>query len=353
MAIKRTKNPPKTLPPRRVRMIDIARAAGVSQPAVSYVLSGTDGGRVSLKTADKIRRIAKQLNFHPNHAARQLLGKRTGVIGALANTWFYFPLRPRFLAFLNQYADQHDLKILTWQTGNRTEPIEQFIGESAARGIDGLVYLAFDNDPEWPVAAPLLAQLPHVVSVLGDPGIAGGGTVLCDVAAGVRQAVEHLHRQGRRKIVQIVDSLEMSMNRCRQDAFRQISAELGRAADADQLCVATRHWSGDDDAKFAELAHDLVRIRGADAILADSDMGAATLIRALGAMGLRVPQDVAVIGWGMETISRYVTPALTTVDYRLPEVLDATLDMLTAMIEERDVPTSVTIRPDLVVRASA
>ena len=64
----------------QVRMIDVARAAGVSRPTVSYVLNGCKRGqtRVKPETAEKIRRIARQLNFHPNHAARQLAGKRSG-----------------------------------------------------------------------------------------------------------------------------------------------------------------------------------------------------------------------------------------------------------------------------------
>ena len=75
----------------------------MSRPLVSFVLSGGKyAQRVHPKTAERIRRIAKQLNYHPNHAAQQLTGKRSSVLGALASNWFYFPLRPRFLAYLNQ-----------------------------------------------------------------------------------------------------------------------------------------------------------------------------------------------------------------------------------------------------------
>lgn len=337
-------------------MVDIARKAGVSQSAVSFVLGGGPRAeQIGAETAEKIRRIAKQLNFHPNHGALLLKGKRTGVIGALANNWYYFPLRPRFLAYLNHHADQRKLKLLTWQSDDRIEPIEQFVGESSGHGIDGLIYLAFDNDGEWPAAGPLLGQLPHVVSVLGDPGIPGGSAVLCDVADGARQVVEHLHLQGRQKIVQIVDSLDLSINRQRQKAFCRVLNELGRPAAPDQLCVATRGWNEADLPKFVELAQDLVQQRKADAIWADNDMGAALLVRALVELGLRVPEDVAVVGWGNEMIARYTTPALTTVAYRLAPMMDAALDLLLEMIEagEESVGRSVTIRPELIVRASA
>jgi DNA-binding LacI/PurR family transcriptional regulator len=346
--------PPRTKKPARVRMIDIARQAGVSRPLVSFVLSGgKHADRVHPKTAARIRRIAKQLDFHPNHAAQQLAGKRSGVLGALASNWVYLPLRPRFLAYLNRAADARGQKILTWQTNLHSGPVEQFIGEFHGRGVDGLIYLAFDNDCEWPSVAPLLARLPYVVTVMSDAGIEGGSCVLSDVADGARQAVEHLHRQGGRKIVQILDS-HGSSNRQRQEGFSRAHEELGRPLGPDQLCIATRGWSEDDFPKFVALAEDLVRQRGADAILADNDMGAVLLMRALPTLGLRVPQDVAVVGWGAEMVSRYTTPSLTTVDYRLDAIMESVLDIMTGLIDGPDEtePKSVTIRPALIVRES-
>ena len=75
--------------PARTRMINIARAAGVSRAAVSCVLTGGKTGNVRLsdETAARIRQIAQELRFHPNHVAQQLAGKRSGIIGALAQTW--------------------------------------------------------------------------------------------------------------------------------------------------------------------------------------------------------------------------------------------------------------------------
>ena len=335
-------------------MIDVARQAGVSRPLVSFVLGGgKHAERVHPKTAERIRRVARELNYHPNHVAQQLAGKRSGVLGALAGNWFFFPLRPRFLAYLNQVADARGQKILTWQTNLHVEPVEQFLREFHGRGVNGLIYLAFDNDAEWPQVVPLLAELPHVVSVMTDPGIPGGSCVLCDVADGARQAVEFLHQQGRRKIVQILDTLETKLNRQRQGGFYRAHAELGRPLEADQLCIATRDWAEADYPKFVALAEDLVRRRGADAILADNDMGGALLMRALAELGLRVPDDVAMVGWGAEMISRYTTPVLTTVDYRLPQIMESTMDIMNELIENTEQePKSVTIKPELIVRKS-
>ena len=342
-------------PYRRTTMRDVARTAGVSQSAVSFVLNDSPQAKnIGKATAVRIRRIAKQLNFHPNHGAAMLKGKRTGVIGALATNWLWVPVRARFLAYLNQTADVRGERILTWQSNQQAEPVEQFVGEFFGRGIDGLIYLAFDNDCEWPTVRPLLAQLPCVVSVMSDPGIAGGSCVVCDVADGTRQAVEHLHGRGRRKIVNVVEGLDTSFNRQRHEAFCRAHEALGRPLEADQLCLDTRGWTDSDLPKFVALAEDLVRRRGADAILADNDIGAAMLIRAAAELGLRVPDDVAVIGWGNETVSRFTNPRLTTVEYRPVQIIEAAMDIVAGMIENPDgtEPKSVTIKPELIVRES-
>jgi LacI family transcriptional regulator len=376
---------------RPASMTDIARKAGVSQSAVSLVLSGDEAKikRVSAKTAEKIRRIAQKLHFHPNHAARALLGRKTGVIGAIAGSWFWLPVRSRLLLYLIELADVRGLKLLTWQTRDRADSIENFLQESGVRGIDGLLYLAFDDDADWPAAAPLLAQIPSVVSVLGDPGIEGGSCVLSDLAGGVRQLVAHLHAQGRRKIVQVLENLDTSFNRERRQGFVEAHRELGLALEDDQLVIARMessstkplcvaevsqisHTAGVKDAdadllRNVALAEDLVRVRGADAILADNDIGAEGLLKGFRRLGIRAPDDVALAGWGNETFSRYTYPALTTIDYRPREVIGAALDLLTGTNERGKVsegnggagvshdssgPDRIVIPAELIVRES-
>ena len=190
---------------------------------------------------------------------------------------------------------------------------------------------------------------------MSDPGIPGGSCVLSDVADGARQAVEHFHQQGRRKIVEVLEGLDTRLNLQRHEAFCQAHEKLGRPLDADQLLIATRGWNETDLPKFVALVDDMVHQRHADAILADNDVGAALFIRALSELGLRAPDDVAVIGWGDETILRFINPTLTTLGYGLDEMMDTTLDIMAGLIEnpDRTEPKSVTIKPKLIVRESA
>ena len=345
------------LPPKRPRMIDIARLAGVSRPAVSAVLSGTGKGNivVSEKTAAKIRRIAKQLNFHPNHAARQLAGKRSRIIGALAKTWSW-ATEQRALGWLNQLASSRDFKVLAWQMDADRQRVETFVDECLGWNIDGLVCMVFKYDDVWPEAAKAMERLPRVVSILGDPGIRGGHTVQIDAADGVRQCVEHLHSRGRRRIVQILEGNRSRVDRQRYEAFLAAHNEFYGPPDDAQICFATEGWKIEDYAKYQELARELVVERRADSILLESDFSAPGLVRGMMQLGKRIPDDVALIGWGYENAGRGVLPSLTTVDFDFERVVGHALDLLNALIEnpaDEAESAAILLKPKLLLRESA
>jgi DNA-binding LacI/PurR family transcriptional regulator len=339
--------------PRRVRMIDVAREAGVSYAAVSFALSGQDRIHgIHPKTAEKIRRVARQLDFHPSHAAQQLAGKRSGVIAVLANNFFNQPPLRAF-SWLNHVASPRGLETVAWEFGP-TAAVDEYVGKCLAWNVDGLIFLAMNDKRLKPKAAKALARLPRVVSLFDDPGIPGGYCIEFDSNEGVRQAVGYLYGQGRRKVVQILENLDTMMNRRRHEAFLAVHKELGRRASKDQICLATQGWGHNDYPKFAALCDELIDRRGADAIFADNDFTATFLAKAIQRRGL-LPKDVAVVGWGNETLSVWANPALTTVSFRMKEMVTAALDLLGELIERPDQPRTETIRitPELVVRESA
>jgi LacI family transcriptional regulator len=354
MPVKKT-TAEKSFAARRVRMIDVAREAGVSQPTVSYVLhGGKKAEQISAKTAAKIRRIAARLKFHPNHAARQLAGKRSGVIGALAKTWSH-ATESRTLGWLNQLAPARSFKILAWQMDGQPGSLDRAVNECLGWGIDGLIFVAFKYDSVWPEVASAVENLPRVVSLMGNPGIPGGATVEIDAADGVWQSVEHLHRQGRKRIVQVLEGLDTQMDRQRHAAFLAAHRHFYGPPDDDQVCFATAGWGPEDYDKYLELAKELIGPRGADAILADSDFSAPPLVRGVGRLGRRIPDDVALVGWGYEVIGRGVNPGLTTVDFNFEQIVGSALDLLVRSVENGDEgkPESILIKPTLIVKETA
>jgi LacI family transcriptional regulator len=347
--------PNTTITPNRARIVDVARKAAVSRAAVSAVLNGgSHTTRVSEKTAAKIRRVAKELNYHPNHVARQLAGKRGNVVGVLGN-WKFAPVAGRFLPYVNHLAAEKGYRIFAWESSGSIESIESYLDESLGRGIEGILYLAFDNDASWPEMAPRLARIPHVVSVLGDPGVPSGSCVLSQPAEGVRQVIEHLYAVGRQKIAFVLENMDTGINRQRAEAIRTVHGQLHRALEPDYLCVATQGWTENDGEKYDALCKELVGDRQVDAIAADSDYSAIMLMRSLRRLGRHVPEDVAVVGFGNDLAARWCDPLLTTVDYRVPVLVETALDLLIKRLEGHgsNPPQTVIIEPQLLVRESA
>ncbi len=309
-------------------MIDIAQKAKVSRTAVTHVLTGAGRGKiggVSKAKADEIRRIAAELGYVPNLTAQQLAGKRSGIVGAIASQWW--STETRFFSILQQACAVRGLDILAMQADDRVESVERFVETWLGRGVEAVIVLSFVHDAFWSQVAGSLARFPRVISVVVDPEIPGSRTVESDISGGMRQAVEHLHRQNRRKVLCLLEDLETKMNRLRYRTFCGEMDKLGRPVGPDQLCLATKGWSDESYPQFVELCDELLR-RGADAILADTDYSAAFLCKALHQRGLRIPEDVAVVGWGNEIVSRWCNPRLTTVSYEFEMIVESCLDML-------------------------
>jgi DNA-binding LacI/PurR family transcriptional regulator len=336
-------------------MTDVARHAGVSQAAVSFVLGGGKySRRVSEKTALRIREVAKQLNFHPNHAAQQLSGKRSGVIGVLGSNWSGDQLPTRVLVWLTREAAERGIVILAEETVGNAESLERYASKCLSWNVDGLLFLAYNNDAIWPAAAAALGQLPRVVSVMGDAGIPNSHTVETDLSDGVHQAIRHLYEGGRRRIVLILEALDYQINCRRKEAFFAAHAELGLPCDDSQVCLATRGWKESDTPRWEALRDDLVDVRRADAILADSDATAAGLVSACKQRGVRVPEDLALVGWGNSTIARWIDPKLSSVDFLPAQLMGRSLDLLAGLIDQPhgERPRTIHVKPELIVRAS-
>ena len=160
----------------------------------------------------------------------------------------------------------------------------------------------------------------------------------------------HLHARGRRKIVQVLNYRDSLINRGRRQGLAEAQRELGLPCDPQRDTIVSEGYWDVTRREHIAICDELLA-RDADAVLADDDFCAALLIRELTARGRRVPDDLAVVGWGNETVARFFVPAITTVDYRMAEIAETVMNMLTVMIEspEPSEPRSVTIRPQLLV----
>ncbi len=337
------------------RMTDIAERAGVSRMAVSAVLMGTGNGRigVSAQTADRIRQIADEMGYRPNVAAQQLAGKRSGVIAIVAHNWKSF-LSQRVLTWLHAAGEREGFRILATEAFDNLEPIEQLLRDSRSGWVDGVVYLAHHNEPQWPVVGEILQQIPNVVTVVGDLRVPGVTGVISDVVSGARESMVHLQSRGRKRPVFVTEEMETPAIRARIEAYCQAATELGMEFDLNHVYQETRGWlisEPDHYPRFDDLARLVVSNMHADSVLCDSDFTAVGLLRAFRRLGLSVPDDISVVGWGDLQFAAVFDPRITTVTHDLPQVLTQAVGKLQQKIQNNKIVGEIElVNTTLIVR---
>lgn len=307
------------------RMADIAERAGVSRMAVSAVLMGTGNGRigVSAKTAERIRQIADEIGYRPNAAARQLAGKRSGVIAVVAHSWKNF-LAQRVLAWLHESAEKQGFRILATQATGCLDSVEQLLRDLRGGWVDGIVYLAHENEPQWLAVAKLLHQNNAAITVGGDLQIPGVTSIVSDVVTGARSSFELLQQRGCQSPVLITEETESKSIQARIATYLAASAESGIPFGPARILRETDGWMVSDPdhyGRFEELARTILEKLQADSVLCDTDFTAVGLLRAFRKLGIRIPEDISVIGWGDLQFSAVFDPRITTVTHQLPELL--------------------------------
>lgn len=351
--------------------MDVAREAGVSRWIAGAILNGGDGNsRCAPDTAERIKAAAAKLSYRVNPVARQLRGKRSRTYGLLVAS-----AGDPLVAFLVQEL-QVELARVGCQAlmGNTFEGWDQFeagfnarLGEFQLRGADGVFCLVHRW---WPGdRRALLERFPTTI-FHEDPGIDGARFVAPDRRACGRLAVEHLAATGRRRIGLALMTLSRPTHRERLAGHAEALAAAGLEASAPPVFDAsrfgeafpqhnptTRLWEYPAEIVDHCIDH-FIHDGGADAIVAHDDFFAAVLLKRLRARGVRVPDDVAVVGYLNHYLADWVDPALTTIDLDQAAAARAMVEMAERLVEPGDAdavvgPTSMLIQPRLVIRESA
>jgi len=336
------------------RLIDVAREVGVHKTTVSRVLLGTNSAniRVGEETAARIREAAERLNFRPNMAARQLAGVRCKVLGVLmrsdATMVHYFRLRE-----MERAAQQAGYRLMVGHLSDSMDFLH-YVHDFQARQVDGLISVVEDTVP-----APYLEILArgHHVVFEEKPPVDGASYVALDHAPAAREAVRRMVARGHRRIALAFMDMRWECNVSRLRGYRAGLKEHGIPYDERLVWVS----SGADGfhlqpQRAAIIVDNLVKGANADAILAANDNWAAQFIRVLHKRGLRVPEDVAIVGQDNFELATSISPELTTIDQRDALMARTLVRLLLSQIEQeeqQDMPKVVRLEPQLVVRDSA
>ena len=325
--------------PRRAVMADVAARAGVSVMTVSRVLNGFAG--VTDDTRQRVERAVVDLGYHANTAARVLAGGRSRTLGVMAVETEQFG--PSHTLYGIEAAAREAGHIVTFVTPNRNgTDMDDTLDHLRASHVQGVIVVA----PVRKVveaATRLEGDMPLVV-VGGDPAI-GAPTVTIDQMDGARSATRHLLDLGHRTVHHVTGPQTWIDATARMrgwnDALRAAPAPRGRSVAGD--------WSA---RRGYEAATRLARDADVSAIFAANDQTALGVIRGLHDAGLRVPEDVSVVGFDDTPESAYYLPPLTTIRQDFAEVGRRSVELLLSFLDGEPAERHVVVPAVLVERAS-
>lgn len=330
---------------------DIAERAGVSQPTVSRALRGDR--TVSEATRLRIEAIARQLNYKVDKNASSL---RRGQSNTLALLFFEDPLpdgsliNPFFLSMLGSILRTCAARGYDLLTSFQQLSANWHVDYEDSRKADGIILLGYgDYEIYRERLDSLVAQGTHFVRWGSVDPDGRGTTIGCDNLRGGTDAGAHLIARGRRRIAFLGDASGHYPEF--QERYRGLTAAMRDAGLTPDIRLQVDALS--DERSGQEACQRLLE-RGIpfDAIFAASDLIAIGAMRALAEAGLRVPEDVAIVGFDDIPAASLSTPPLTTIaqDYR--EAGERLVDALIRQIARQPTDTAL-LAPRLVVRASS
>ncbi|MEV5691272.1 LacI family DNA-binding transcriptional regulator [Micromonospora globbae] len=314
-----------------VTLKDVARLAGVSAKTVSNVVNGCPGVSDALRR--RVRDAIGQLGYHPHLAARHLRTGRTGLLALVVDT----PHLDEVARAILRAAAQRGHRVVVAPRG----PAPGVTAACRDVPADGIL-LGTDAPPRDVLDAEVTAGTPLVL--LGEGRDDRCDRVGVDMVRAARDATAHLLALGRRRIAAI--GADPGPSRSRTAGYRQALRRAGIDAPAAYVRATARPERTDGyHAARSLLAHD----PPPDAIFCYSDPLAVGAIRAATDAGLRVPDDVAVIGFGGTEEGRYVRPSLSTVVPDAEVIARAAVTRIVARIACPDLPPAEIVAPHTVL----
>ncbi|MDT7838453.1 LacI family DNA-binding transcriptional regulator [Aquabacterium sp. OR-4] len=292
---------------------DVAQRAQVSRTTVSFVLNGITDRGISQATCQRVLQAARELGYEPHAAARMLAGGATGTVALVLPSLAHLHVDAflaQLLASINAQCHQHGLRLLIESTEGAGREPGDFVQLVRSRRIDGLILAHLRTAELAHVQQLIESGLPLVVLGCGLPEVSPRHAMGDDTAQSAQLAVQHLIGLGHRAIGFVnYASTEFHAAAQREAGWRNALAQHGIDAPA--------HWlaRGDFSAESGWRATRalLARRPGITALFAGNDTIAFGALQAIQQAGLRVPQDVAVVGYDDIPLAAFATPPLTTV----------------------------------------
>ena len=333
---------------KQVTSRDIAQQLGISQSTVSRALSENpkESALVTEKTRKRVEQTAAEMNYRPNLMARGISTGRTYSLGLLT---YHIAIEMfgnqtgQLLKVTESHNYQIQLGIASdWLPMTPLDDQTKQINQLISRGIDGLFINTWGDEGEAErVLDAVEGRVPVVTYVYPIKGLSG---VVLDQVSGYYEATAHLIRLGHERIGFVGPKWdEASPTSVKAKGYLMAMQKFG-------------------------LSHEFIHSRGMQteggyiqakefgdrftALVCRCDYTAIGICRALRELGVRTPEDVAVVGNGDIDVAAYMNPALTTLTIPSEAIAQAAMELMLEKLEGQETPRQVTLKPSLIVRES-
>jgi LacI family transcriptional regulator len=325
----------------------VAHRAGVSIATVSRVINKVS--TVDPKLVERVQRAVLELRYTPNTQARGLVSGRSRMIGLIVSE-ITNPFFPELIQNFEDSAVRRGYEILIGSTNYSTERMTQCVRRMLERKVEGVAVMTFGMDED------LLQEL----SQLGIPVVSVGATQKLDLATslvvdysqGIEEAVQHLAVLGHRKICFIAGPLKVRSAKLRERAFVAAMERIGVKVSPDSIVEGDHTMEGG----FAAAENLFQRAEIPTAIVCSNDMTAIGVLHAVSDRGMRVPENISIIGFDDIHMAQFTVPPLTSIRMAGSDLATAALDALLATIQgaaSESVNTKPRIPTRLIVRQTS
>ena len=325
----------------------VAKLARVSTATVSRTINGT--AKVSPRTEERVRRAIETLNFYPDTNARALGSGRSSMYGLIISD-ITNPFFPELVKAFEDIAVVHGQEVLIANTNYDPDRMKICVTRMLQRKVDGVAIMTSEMDN---ALVEVFSQR-NIPLVFLDTGVPGPGVscVKIDYSEGVDWAMEHLVRLGHKRVAFISGPMRLESARIRYRAFMKCTAREHLLEHPGLIQEGNHRVDGGHQA--------MLRIfdSGAKptAVVASNDLTAIGAMGAISERGLRVPEDISVIGFDDIQLSAFTRPPLTTVSLPRAEIANAAFRaLLHARPKDGKKPTKGTehtVHPTMVLRSS-
>jgi len=319
---------------------DVADKAGVTVTTVSRVLNNR--GYIGEATREKVYRVMKELNYQPNELARSLSKKRTNIIGIIVPSVMH-PFFSEVVNYLEAYGSEAGYKIMLCNSNHQKDKEIEYIDMLRSNKVSGIILCSRTEDigKVLPDNLPVVTFERMISSKVS--------SVSCDNYMGGELATRHLIAKGCRNLLHISGIRNMKMPADdRRDAFVRVCEEEGIPYKIFYTEEAQFH-----SMNYEEYLDKILREnKGVDGVFTSSDVIAAEVIHVCWANGIRVPEDIKVVGFDDIHLASLTTPKITTIRQPIEQMCSYAVDTLIRQVDKGFLPSKTVLSVTLVERES-